>query len=272
MSVGRRLTLLAKWTRVRLLIYLRTPRAAFFTFIFPLVLLLLLNSVNSGQEVTSTSTGEQVSFAAYFTPSIAIFALITGCYTGIIFAVSTARDRGIIKRVVGTPLPGPVFLGSWACSAIITGFCSVLFLIIIGLVAFDVSIKPQLIPAAAVTVLLGGLCLSSLGLAVVSFIRKAESAPAVANITMFPVLFLSGVFFPIADAPQWIQDVANIFPVAHLIDAFTGCFDPATTGSGFTSDLWSLVAWTAIGLVIAARRFRVEMTAAGGDGRRLTPA
>ncbi len=101
MTAGRRLSLLAKWTRVRLLIYLRTPRAAFFTFIFPLILLLLLNSVNSGQTVTSTTTGEQVSFAAYFTPSIAVFALITGCYTGIIFSVSTARDRGILKRVAG---------------------------------------------------------------------------------------------------------------------------------------------------------------------------
>ena len=209
MTVGRRLSLLAKWTRVRLLIYLRTPRAAFFTFIFPLILLLLLNSVNSGQEVTSTTTGEQVSFAAYFTPSIAIFALITGCYTGIIFSVSTARDRGILKRVAGTPLPAPVFLASWACSSIITGFCSVLFLIVVGMIFFGVSIDPGLIPAAVVTILVGGLCLSSLGLAVVTFVRKAESAPAVSNLTMFPILFLSGVFFPIGNAPQWIQDVAN---------------------------------------------------------------
>jgi hypothetical protein len=59
-----------------------------------------------------------------------------------------------------------------------------------------------------------------------------------------------------------------VFPVAHLVDALTACFDPATTGSGFSSDLWSLIAWTAVGLVVATRRFRVEMTAAGGDARR----
>ena len=132
-----------------------------------------------------------------------------------------------------------MFLASWACSSIITGFCSVLFLIVVGMIAFDVSIEPRADPGRRRRVLLGGLCLSSLGLAVVSFIRKAESAPAVSNITMFPIIFLSGVFFPIGDAPQWIQDVANIFPVAHLVDAFTACFDPATTGSGFTSDYWA---------------------------------
>ncbi len=89
---------------------------------------------------------------------------------------------------------------------------------------------------------------------------------------MFPILFLSGVFFPIGDAPQWIQDVANFFPVAHVVDSFTACFDPATTGSGFTSDLWNLLAWTAVGLFVATRRFRVEMTAAGGDRRRAATA
>jgi ABC-2 type transport system permease protein len=271
MTLGRQLLLLGKWIRTRLLIYLRTPRAAFFTFIFPLILLLLLNSVNSGQDI-EVSTGQKVSFAAYFTPSIAIFALVTGCYTGTIFAVSTARDRGILKRVAGTPLPAPVFLGAWAGATIITGFCSVAFLVIVGLIFFDVSIDPGLILAAVVTVLVGGLCLSSLGLAVVTFVRKAESAPAVSNLTMFPILFLSGVFFPIGTAPQWIQTVADIFPVAHLVDSFTSCFDPATTGTGFTSDLWNPLVWAAVGLFVATRRFRVEMTAAGGDRRRTAPA
>jgi ABC-2 type transport system permease protein len=153
-------------------------------------------------------------------------------------------------------------------AAIITGFVSVALLVVIGLVAFNVSIDPALIPAAVVTALLGATCLSSLGVAVSSFVRKAESAPMVANLTMFPIIFLSGVFFPISDAPDWLQRVANVFPVAHLVDAFTACFDPSTTGSGFSSDLWSLLAWTAVGLFVAARRFRVEMTAAGGDRRR----
>ena len=94
---------------------------------------MLLNSVNGGVDVTCTTTGEKVSFATYFTPSIGVFALITGCYTGIIFAVTTARDRGIIKRVVGTPLPPGVFLAAWACSAIVTGFCSVLLLVVVGM-------------------------------------------------------------------------------------------------------------------------------------------
>jgi ABC-2 type transport system permease protein len=267
MTAGRSLALLALWTRGRFKLFLRTPRTAFFTFVFPLILLALLDSLNSGQTVTGAN-GVDVSFAAYFTPAIGIFGLITACYTATVFAIATARDRGIIKRVMGTPLPTWIYLASWGMAAIITGFVSVALLVVIGLVAFNVSIDPALIPAAVVTALLGATCLSSLGVAVSSFVRKAESAPMVANLTMFPIISLSGVFFPISDAPDWLQRVANVFPVAHLVDAFTACFDPSTTGSGFSSDLWSLLAWTAVGLFVAARRFRVEMTAAGGDRRR----
>ena len=147
-----------------------------------------------------------------------------------------------------------------------------MLLVVVGMAFFDVSIEPRLIPAALVTLVLGGTALSALGLAVSTFVSKAESAPAVANITMFPVIFLSGVFFPLTGAPDWIQRVADVLPVAHLVDSFTACFDPTTTGSGFTGDLWPLVLWTAIGLAIAVRRFRVEMTAAGGDRHRVAPA
>jgi ABC-2 type transport system permease protein len=267
MSAGRKLSLLALWTKGRFKLFLRTPRTAFFTFVFPLILLALLDSLNSGQTVTGGNGGE-VSFAAYFTPAIGIFGLVTACYTATIFAIATARDRGIIKRAMGTPVPTWIYLTSWGMAAIITGSVSVALLAVIGLVAFNVSIDPALVPAAIVTTLLGATCLSALGLAVSGFVRKAESAPMVANLTMFPIIFLSGVFFPIGDAPDWLQQAANVFPVAHLVDALTACFDPATTGSGFSSDLWPLVAWTFVGLFVAARRFRVEMTAAGGDARR----
>jgi ABC-2 type transport system permease protein len=267
MTLARRLALLATWTRGRFKLFLRTPRTAFFTFVFPLILLALLDTTSNGQTVTGPN-GTEMDFSAYFTPAIGIFGLITACYTATIFAIATARDRGIIKRVMGTPLPTPIYLASWGLAAIITGFVSVALLVVIGLLAFGVSIDPALVPAAVVTVLLGATCLSALGLAVASFVRKAESAPMVANLTMFPIIFLSGVFFPINDAPSWIQHVADVFPVAHLVDALTACFDPATTGSGFSSDLWPLIAWTVVGLVVAARRFRVEMTAAGGDARQ----
>jgi ABC-2 type transport system permease protein len=96
------LLLLRCWIHARLLVTLRTPRAAFFTFVFPLLLLVLLNATSHthlvdvpGGKVTSPSTSP---------PSIGIYGLAVGCYSLPIFGLAGAREPGLLKRVRGTPL------------------------------------------------------------------------------------------------------------------------------------------------------------------------
>jgi ABC-2 type transport system permease protein len=92
-----------------------------------------------------------------------------------------------------------------------------------------------------------------------TFVKKADSAPAIANITMFPILFLSGVFFPTVGFPSWLQKLVDVFPVSHLRHAFAGCFSPFTTGTGFDgTDLAVIAAWLLVAGALAARRFRFE--------------
>ena len=69
--------------------------------------------------------------------------------------------------------------------------------------------------------------------------------------------------------PEWLQRVANVFPVSHLVRAFSACLSPYTTGSGFSAhDLLSLLAWGAIGTVVAVRRFATEETDEAASRRR----
>ena len=56
------------------------------------------------------------------------------------------------------------------------------------------------------------------------FVRRADAAPVVANLTLLPLSFISGVFYPIDKEPEWLQQIANIFPLSHLASAFTACF------------------------------------------------
>ena len=88
-------------------------------------------------------------------------------------------------------------------------------------------------PAAVVTASSGAASLAALGLTVSTFVRRADAAPAIANLTLFPLLFLSGVFFPLANAPGWVVTLAHVFPLSHIVEAFTACFSPYTQGSGF---------------------------------------
>jgi ABC-2 type transport system permease protein len=262
-------TLLWMWIRAGLKTLVRTPRAAFFTLIFPLLLLVLINATNSG---TVTASGGKVDFAQYFTPSLAIFGLSFACYTSLVFSIPRARERGILKRVRGTPLEPSVYLTALIAVALISGLASVLIMVLVGVAAFGVDVYVHLIPAALVTLVVGGLCLASLGIAVSSFVDRAETAPVVANVTLLPLTFISGVFSPMHGAPGWIDAVAHVFPLSHLVDAFYATFNPHTTGSGFAwGDLGVLVLWTLIGARVAERRFRWDPTPAGSQRRQRDP-
>jgi ABC-2 type transport system permease protein len=260
------LVLLRHWTAARLKSTLRTPRAAFFTIVFPLILLALLNATSGDSEVTVA--GGKVSFAQYFAPSLAVYGLAVACYALPIFGLAAARDAGILKRLRGTPLSPWVYLTAWAVGAILTGLMTAVLLVVVGVTAFGVHLYPGLLPAAIVTAVLGASSLAALGLAVSTYVRRAETAPAVANLTLFPLSFLSGVFFPIQNAPAWVKAIADVFPLSHLVDAFTACFSPYTTGSGFAAgDLAVVAAWGIGGLIVAVRRFRREDERGEGEGR-----
>jgi ABC-2 type transport system permease protein len=246
------------WLKGRLRLMTRTSRATFFTFVFPLILLVLLDSLGGGDV---SVPGGKVAYVQYITPAIAIFALTAGTYTSVIFGVATAREQGTFKRVRGTPLPMPVFLGSWIASTVLAALAAVAVMFAVAVPAFGIDVRLELLPAAVFTLVLGGLTFTALGFAVGSFIRRADTAPIIANLTLFPLLFVSGVFYSIESQPEWLHRIAEAFPLYHLVHAFTACFSPYTTGSGFSGpDLWSLFAWGVIGTIVAVRRFSREAT------------
>ncbi len=257
MAAASDLRLLLVWTVARLKIVRRTPRASFFTFIFPVVLFVLIGGVNNG--TIKVADGVHIDATQYFAPSLAIFTLLTSCYTSTIFNVANAKEQGILKRVRGTPLPPVVYVSATIASAILAAIAGVALMFLVATVGFGLNIHTERLPAALVTLVLGGAALAALGTFVSTFVKKADSAPAVANITMFPILFLSGIFFPTTDFPNWLKHLVDVFPVSHLVHAFTYCFSPFATGSGFIGkDLGVVAIWLLAASLLAIRRFRFE--------------
>lgn len=233
----------------------RNPAAAFFTFFFPLLFMVIFNVLLGGGQ----SMGGGLRIADFYTPGIIVFGLVTATYTNIAMMVTTARDLGILKRMRGTPLPAAAYLGGRILHAILVAFTLVVIVALFGSVFYGVHFPWDRLPALVITLAVGAGAFCALGLAVSGVVPNADSAPAIVQATVLPLNFISNVFIDMRSAPDWLNTVSRIFPVRPFADSMLAIYDPRTTGSGIDlGNLAVIAAWGVAGLLIALRFFSWE--------------
>lgn len=235
----------------------RNPPAAFFTVVFPLIFLVVFNLLFGNGEV-QTDVGK-VSGSTFYVASIAALSVISACYVNVSMGISFSRDAGTLKRLRGTPLPAWAYIFGRVAQGVFVAVLLVGVVTFFGALFYDVSVPTKTMPAFIVTTLVGAATFSALGLAITSVIPNAEASPAVVNASILPLEFISGIFIPLDNAPDWLPKVADLFPVKHFADAMRTAFSPLTTGSGFEWDRLGVVAlWGIAGAILAARYFSWE--------------
>jgi ABC-2 type transport system permease protein len=235
----------------------RNPAAAFFTVVLPLLFLVLFNAIFGDDDIAVE--GGRADISVFYVPGIAALSVIGACYTNVGMMVSIARDLGVLKRIRGTPLPAWAYIAGRVLQSVLIAIILVGIVVIAGAVLYGVDVPGETMPAFVVTVLIGGASFCALGLALTALIPNSDAAPAVANGTILPLLFISDVFIPLQDPPEWLDILGNLFPVKHFSEAMQTAFNPHTTGSGFDWTHLAVVAlWGLIGAVIAVRYFSWE--------------
>lgn len=241
------LRLLVRQVRAEHRAFWRNPASAFFTFAFPLVFMLILNTVFA----SSGGEGE----IAFYTPAIIAFSMVNAGFTTLAMNISIARDEGILKRVHGTPLPTWVYLLARVVLSVAMGLVLSAIVAGFGAVAFGVPFPWQQLPLVLLTLVVGGATFCALGLAVAGLVPSASAAPAVVNAIALPLLFISNTFISIQDGI--LVTVGNLFPIRPFADSLQALWN---TGSG-TFDPFDLVfvaAWGVAGLLVAIRTFTWE--------------
>jgi ABC-2 type transport system permease protein len=238
--------------RYDLLGILRDRQARFFTMMLPLIFLVIFVGIFGNNTVGP----EHVKASTYYVPGLTAMAVIAGSFVNLVISVTAQRESGVLKRRRATPVPAWVIIGGRALTAIAVSVATSTVLLVVGRVAYGVQLPTSTIPAVAATIVLGSATFCVLGYAVSTAIGSEDSAQPVTQAIMLPLYFISGVFIPNPSLPQWLQDVARVFPVYHLAGALHHAYDPAVQGAGFMwSDLAVLGAWAAVGLAVALRRF-----------------
>lgn len=230
----------------------RNPAAAFFTFAFPLLFMVVFNVLFGGE----TQAG--LHAADFFTPTIIVFAVITATYTNIAMTVTISRDDGILKRARGTPLPAWAYLFGRVGQAILVALLLVVIVAAFGGIFYGVSFPLERLPQLLLTLAIGAATFCVLGLAVSALIPNADAAPAVVNATILPLLFVSNVFIRLENPPAWLDVLGNIFPVRHFADAMLAVYTPGLGGPLAWQDLAVMAIWGVGGIIFALRFFSWE--------------
>jgi ABC-2 type transport system permease protein len=235
--------------------YWRNPAAAAFTFAFPIMFLIVFSAVNGNDTVHLP--GGDVKFAQFYVPSIVAFGVISSCYTNLAFTFSTRRENGLLKRVRGTPASPVAYLGGILGNALIVATILSALVIAMGLLAYGITFPGRYL-GLVVTTVTAAFCFSGLGIAVSTFVPNEDAAPAIINFIVFPLLFISGTFYPVS-SDSGLASIAAVFPMWHLNKLMEAVFNPFGHGTGvIAAHVAVLVLWGVGALAVALTRFRWE--------------
>jgi len=172
-------------------------------------------------------------------------------------AIVTQRETRVLRRLGATPLPRAVLIGSQVAARLLIAVLQAVVLLIVARALFKFQISGS-VTQVAVFVALGALTFVALGYVVAAVSPTAETAQPVAQAISFPMLFLSGVFFPISLIPNIVQPIVRVLPLTYLSDALRQAAAGGTPYSPLWVDGVVLVAWLGVCLAVSVRFFRWE--------------
>jgi ABC-2 type transport system permease protein len=237
--------------RGQLVLYTRSKELAFFTFLLPLILFILLGSTY-GNDTINGDRG-----ADFLEAGMLGYGLVSTAFAGLAILMVVRREMGILKRVRATPLPAWVYLSAVLASTLIAFAANSICMIAIGRGLFSVPLPDRWV-SLVLTLLLGAFAFAALGLAMTVIVRSAEGASASVNAVYLPMSFISGSFFSPHSFPEFLRVIADVLPLTYFIHLTR---DVMLHGQQFWDnwgDVGVIAAWGAVGAIVAIWRFRWE--------------
>jgi ABC-2 type transport system permease protein len=237
------------WHQYRLerRMFWRNPSAAFFNFVLPLLFLVGGGAILHGNQ-------HQLN---RLVPAIAGMSVMSTTFTALAYNIVFLRERGVLKRIRGTPLPTGSYFGGVAANAVTNTALQIAIVVLAGRLAFGIG-WPRDWAELIVFVVAGVVCMAALGVAFAHAIPNFESTAAYVNAVFLPVVFVSFYAFDASSAPRFLSTIADALPLKPLIE---GLYGAMVSGTGLSENLDSLAViglWGVGGVWLAIRGFTWE--------------
>jgi ABC-2 type transport system permease protein len=239
--------------------FLRSREAVVFTMLFPVMLIVIFGSIFKGEIAPG------VRFTQYFVTGMIAAGLMSVGFQNLAIQIPIERDRGVLKRLRGTPMPRSVYFLGKVIVVLVIGVVETAVLLAVAIAFYGVNLPrttEKWLTFGWVSVL--GIAACTLcGIAFSSLAHTGRSAPAVVTPVALVLQFISGVFFVYTELPGWMQQIAAIFPLKWMCQGMRSVFMPESFAMQEVAGSWELGrvalilgAWCVGGVVLCLTTFR----------------
>ena len=201
--------------------------------------------------------GKEIRYVDWFLPGILGMNMMFSCLFGVGFVIVRYRKNGFLKRLKATPLGSFHFLFAQLVSRL-------LLIMIITTVVYagcnlfiDFNMQGSYWDLLLVATL-GAMSMIAIGLLIAARTASEEFAGGILNTVTWPMMLLSGAWFSLEGSHSWVQQLAQIFPLTHMIDATRAIMSEGATLSQVMPQVWVLAAMSAVFLALGAYIFKWE--------------
>ncbi len=247
--------------RAEVLSFFREKSSLIFTLVFPVFLLVIFGALFG----SAGDVAPGVGYVNYLVPGMIAAGLMTTSFQNLAITIPIERDAGLLKRLRGTPMPKSAYFLGKVVLVLILSLISTVLMLLVGLIFYHVSLPSSLTRwlVFAAVLLLGVAACTLVGIAFSSLPKTGRGAPAMVTPIALLLQFISGVFLPFTQLPDWLQTVGAIFPLKWMAQGLRYVFLPdkakaAEAAHSFELDRVFLIlgAWAVVGLVLCVLTFR----------------
>jgi len=247
-------------------LYFRSTDTVFFTFLFPFIMLGIFTAAFSAQGNIGTEDGSGgISVGAYYLPGMLAAGMLLSGLQNLAIDIAGEKGDGTLKRLGGTPLsPLSYFIGKIG-QVFVTGSLQAVLLLLVARFAFDIALptEPEKWLTFVWVFVLGVITCAFLGIALSALPRSGRSASAVVIPIVLVLQFISGVYLQFNALPEWMQNIAGLFPLKWMAQGMRSVFLPDSFASQEQNGAWelglvalALLIWLIVGLVGSRLTFR----------------
>lgn len=200
---------------------------------------------------------KKVKYIDFLLPGIVAMSIMQMAVFSVAFVFTDYKEKGILKRLLATPMKPYQFVTANVITRLLIALFQTFALLLVGSLLFHSHVYGAwwLIFSIAT---LGGAMFLGLGFTISGLAKTVDAVPAIANLIIFPMLFLSGVFFPTTTMPIWLQHIVKYFPLAPFANAMREVVANGATITAIAHDLYWVAGWAIVLVALAVITFGFE--------------